>query len=141
MSELAHTPEVLEADSRFRVAEVWGDAISEGSGFVAVPMSLLRLQSQLEITPTDFGVLVNLLAHRWRAGDVVFPRTTTIAKRMGVTARTVQRSTQRLVKQGYISKVKTTNGMQAYDATLLGKKLSALMPQAMKAKGLETLGA
>ena len=131
----------LENETHFRLTEVWGDAISEGSGFVAIPMSLLRLQSELGISPTDFGVLVNLLAHRWKAGDVVFPRTTTIAKRMGVTSRTVQRSTQRLAKQGYISKVKTTNGMQAYDATPLGKKLARLMPQAMKVKGSETLGA
>jgi hypothetical protein len=131
----------LDGDPRFRVSELWGDAISETSGFVAIPMSLLRLQSKLDITPTDFGVLVNLLAHRWRAGDVVFPRTTTIAKRMGVTSRTVQRSTQRLVKKGYISKVKTTKGMQAYDATLLSKRLGAMMPEAMNVKGLETFGA
>lgn len=125
-------------DPRLRVAEVWGGAISEVSGFVAIPMSLLRLQSQLEITPTDFGVLLNLLAHRWKAGDVVFPRTTTIAKRMGVTPRTVQRSTLRLVKQGYIRKVKTTNGMQAYDPSPLGSKLASLMPDAMKIKGSES---
>ena len=131
----------IDIETRFRVAEVWGDAISEKSGFVAIPMSLLRMQSELAITPTDFGVLVNLLAHRWKAGDVVFPRTTTIAKRMGVTSRTVQRSTRRLVKQGYISKVKTTNGMQAYDVTLLSEKLVRLMPQAMRMKGSETLGA
>ncbi len=131
----------VSSDTRFRVAELWGDAISEESGFVAIPMSLMRLQSQLGISPTDFGVLANLLAHRWRAGDVVFPRTTTIAKRMGVTKGTVQRSTLKLVKQGYITKIKTTNGMQAYDASLLSKKLASLMPLSLKVKENESLGA
>lgn len=136
-------PEISESqiDSRLRVAEVWGGAVSADSGFVAIPMSLLRLQSKLGITPTDFGVLVNLLAHRWKAGDVVFPRTSTIAKRMGVTTRTVQRSTQRLMKQGFITKVKTTNGMQAYDPSLLGEKLVDLIPDAKAIKGSESLGA
>ena len=141
MSEQPSPDAEIETDPRFRVAQLWGDAISEESGFVAIPMSLLRMQSQLEISPTDFGVLVNLLAHRWKAGDVVFPRTTTIAKRMGVTKRTVQRSTQRLVKQGYITKVKTTNGMQAYDASLLTKKLGLLLPKSLKVKETESLGA
>jgi len=129
-----------DSDPRFRVAEVWGDAISNKSGFVAIPMALLRLQSQLEISPTDFGVLTNLLAHRWRSGDVVFPRTTTIAKRMGVTSRTVQRSTQRLVRLGYIAKVKTTNGMQAYDASPLGRRLSDLLGESLNLKKNESLG-
>ena len=141
MTDQTTNEDELEVDTRFQVAEVWGAAISENSGFVAIPMSLLRMQSELAITPTDFGVLVNLLAHRWKAGDVVFPRTTTIAKRMGVTSRTVQRSTRRLAKQGYISKVKTTNGMQAYDIAPLTEKLVRLMPQAITLKGSETLGA
>lgn len=141
MTDPAINEDENESDPRFRLVEVWGEAINDRSGFVAIPMSLLRLQAELEISPTDFGVLINLLAHRWRMGEVVFPRTTIIAKRMGVTSRTVQRSTHRLFKQGYISKVKTTNGMQAYDVAPLSKKLVGLMPEAMQAKGSERLGA
>ena len=130
-----------EGESRSKVAEAWPGLIVEDSGFVALPMALLRLQAKLELTPTDFGVLANILAHRWKAGDVVFPRTTTIAKRMGVTVRTVQRSTTKLAKLGYIEKVITTNGMRAYDATPLVGKLKALMPEAREIKSGESLGA
>jgi hypothetical protein len=49
------------------VAEVWAGAITPASGFVALPMALLRLQSNLRLSATDFVVLANLLeGGRWR---------------------------------------------------------------------------
>ena len=45
------------------VKERWQGAVTEGSGFVAVPVSLLRLQTKLKLIATDMMVLISLLAH------------------------------------------------------------------------------
>ena len=86
------------------VKERWQGAVTEGSGFVAVPVSLLRLQTKLKLTATDMMVLINLLAHWWDPTRAAFPRTTTIAVRMGVTKRTVQRSMRKMVAAGFINR-------------------------------------
>jgi predicted transcriptional regulator len=102
----SETPEFHDPDVplAMTVKEKWQGAVTEGSGFVAIPMSLLRLQTKLRLTPTDMVVLFNLLAHWWDPARAVFPRSTTIATRMGVAKRTVQRSTQKMVKAGLIER-------------------------------------
>ena len=65
------------------IKDKWQGAVTEGSGFVAIPMALLRLQTKLKLTPTDMVVLVNLLAHWWDPARAVFLRSTTIATRIG----------------------------------------------------------
>jgi predicted transcriptional regulator len=86
------------------VKEKWQGAVTDGSGFVAIPIALLRLQTKLGLTTTDMVVLVNLLAHWWDPARAVFPRSATIATRMGVAKRTVQRSMQKMVKAGLIDR-------------------------------------
>ncbi|MCC6940127.1 MAG: helix-turn-helix domain-containing protein [Novosphingobium sp.] len=103
------TPESAEStieEAKMTVKGKWQGAVNEGSGFVAIPMALLRLQSRYNLNPTDMLVLINLLAHWWDPSRPVFPRSTTIAKRMGVDLRTVQRATQKMEKAGLIERSK-----------------------------------
>lgn len=74
-------------EAKITVKAKWQGAVNEGSGFVAVPMSLLRLQSRYNLNPTDMLVLINLLAHWWDPSQPVYPRSTTIAKRNTRNAR------------------------------------------------------
>lgn len=109
------------------VKEKWQGAVTEGSGFVAVPMALLRLQTKLRLTPTDLVVLINLLAHWWDPARAVFPRSTTIATRMGVAKRTVQRSTQKMIKAGLIQRGKATlkgREIRTFQFTPLAQRLA-----------------
>ena len=106
------------------VKEKWQGAVTDGSGFVAVPMSLLRLQSKYDLTATDMLVLINLLAHWWDPARPVYPRSTTIAKRMGVTKRTVQRSTERLLKSGMMERDFLEDGRRVFSFDLLAHRLS-----------------
>lgn len=106
------------------VKEKWQGAVTEGSGFVAVPLSLLRLQAKYELTATDLIVLINLLAHWWDPARPVYPRSTTIAKRMGVTKRTVQRSTERLLKQGLMEREFLEDGRRVFSFDVLANRLS-----------------
>lgn len=106
------------------IAVKWQGAVTEGSGFVAVPMALLRLQSKYGLTPTDMLVLINLLAHWWDPARTVFPRTTTIANRMGMDKRTVQRSTNKMIKAGLISRSYLDNGTRTFSFEKLASRLA-----------------
>lgn len=126
------------------VKDKWQGAVSEGSGFVAVPMTLLRLQTHLKLTPTDMVVLINLLAHWWDPTRVVFPRSTTIATRMGVAKRTVQRSTQKMVRAGLMTREFVEhNGTKrrSFQFTPLAAKLAKDVPLSHQLAGRESLGA
>ncbi|WP_430386488.1 helix-turn-helix domain-containing protein [Blastomonas fulva] len=125
---------------RITVKEKWQGAVNEGSGFVAVPMSLLRLQSRYGLTPTDMLVLINLLAHWWDPKRPVFPRSTTIAKRMGVDLRTVQRATRKMEKAGLIERGKLADGKRTFSFDALAGRLARDMPYAYFAHSQETFG-
>lgn len=83
--------------------ELWGDAL--GQGFVSVPILLLKHQGDLQIGPQEMVVLLNLLASWWEAGNLPFPRTTTIASRSGLSVRVVQRQLVSLEKKGLITRL------------------------------------
>jgi predicted transcriptional regulator len=126
-------------EARFSIKEKWQGAVTSGSGFVAIPMTLLRLQSKYQLTPTDMLVLVNLLAHWWDPARAVFPRSSIIAKRMGVDTRTVQRSTQRLEKAGLLERGKLEDGRRVFHFDCLARKLAKDVPLAYAAHAAERL--
>ena len=78
----------------------WGAALDHG--FVAIPSVLLLQFKTLRATPTEFLVALNLIAHWWEVDRKPFPRVTTIARRMDLTPRTVQRALNRLRALGLI---------------------------------------
>lgn len=123
------------------VEEKWQGAVTNRSGFVAVPMSLLRLQTKLKLTATDMLVLTNLLAHWWSPADGVYPRSTTIAKRMGVTKRTVQRSTQKMLSQGLITREFLDDGRRVFRFDPLAAQLARDVNLSLQLKGKESLDA
>lgn len=138
-SSLADATATLE-EAKITVKEKWQGAVNEGSGFVAVPMALLRLQSKYELNPTDMLVLINLLAHWWDPSKPVFPRSSTIAKRMGVDLRTIQRATRKMERAGLIEKNKLPDGMRAFNFEPLARRIAKDMPMAFAAHGQETFG-
>lgn len=147
MESAASSSESFAADStatldeaKITVKEKWQGAVNEGSGFVAIPMALLRLQSKYELNPTDMLVLINLLAHWWDPSKPVFPRSSTIAKRMGVDLRTVQRATRKMERAGLIEKNKLPDGKRAFNFDPLARRIAKDMPLAFVAQGQETFG-
>jgi predicted transcriptional regulator len=126
------------------IKDKWQGAVTEGSGFVAIPLALLRLQTKLKLTPTDMVVLINLLAHWWDPARAVFPRSATIAVRMGVAKRTVQRSTQKMVKAGLIDRTFLDYGdgkRRTFQFTPLAARLAKEMNLSLQLAGKESLGA
>ena len=67
------------------------------TGYTAVPDVLIRSQRQLKLSTTEMVVILNLLAHWWKDdGEWPYPRLSTIAGRMGVSRRTVERAIKSL---------------------------------------------
>lgn len=78
----------------------WGEV--HRAGFQAIPDALFIKQHELGLDQTDMLVLLNLTSYWWYRDLPPFPRTNVIAKRMGVTARTVQRVLKKLEELDYI---------------------------------------
>ena len=72
----------------------WGDAIK--AGYQVLPDALLRGQRLLKLTATDIVVIANLNQAWWYSDRLPYLQPHTIAKRMGVSERSVQRSLRRL---------------------------------------------
>jgi DNA-binding MarR family transcriptional regulator len=66
------------------------------AGYQPVPDTLLMKQQDLGLDATDMLVLLNLMSYWWFRDRPPFPRTNVIAKRMGVSPRTVQRALHKL---------------------------------------------
>lgn len=85
----------------------WGDAVAGGvNGFILVPDALIRHQEALGLTDGELVVLLNLLVH-WRLNDsenLPFISPEQIARRMGGTARSVQRHIRGLMGKGFIAR-------------------------------------
>lgn len=147
LEDLGPPSEVTDASSedlvggaRATIKEKWQGAVTEGSGFVAVPMALLRLQAKYGLNATDMLVLINLLSHWWEPHSTVFPRSTTIAARMDVDKRTVQRATQKLQRKGLLRKGTTEDGKRSYDFTPLVARLAKDVTLAYSVQAAETHG-
>ncbi len=105
--------------------EKWGAALD--GGFQVLPDLLLRCQRELKLSSNDVVVLLHLTMAWWKRDRHPFPRSTTIARRMDVTDRTVQRSLERLRKSRLIykktQKVEVGQTRIVYDLTPLADRL------------------
>ena len=79
-------------------------------GVSTPPGRFSKNQYLLGLNPTELVVLINLTMHWWYPKQRPFPRPTTIAERMGVDVRTVQRSLSRISELGLIRRIKTGSG-------------------------------
>lgn len=81
----------------------WGGAAK--AGFQLVPNVLFRFQKHLEIDSVDVVILLNLSLHWWGPSSLPFPSPALIAKRMGVSRRTIERRMQALERRGFIKRL------------------------------------
>ena len=68
----------------------WGRTVIE-AGWLGFPSVILQRQKDLGLDAIDLNILFHLADHWWQPDNPPFPGKQTIADRMGVTARTVQR--------------------------------------------------
>jgi hypothetical protein len=83
----------------------WRAAVTGGfNGFQLIPDALVRNQNALGLDATDMVVLLNICMHWWEREPekLPHPRPVTMARRMGVSTRTIERHIERLCKLGYL---------------------------------------
>jgi DNA-binding transcriptional ArsR family regulator len=119
----------------------WGQAM--GGGYQIVPHQLLRLQKTLGLTSHQLVILLNLSMHWWRKRDLPFITPYHIAKRMGMSRRTVERQLKKLTEMGYLQKKILTGSEDFNGEARVGYDLSGLvsvlesMPIEIKSKTLQ----
>lgn len=133
------------------IVEKWGQAVAE-RGFAQIPNYLLLLNNFLDeekrLTPVELLVLFQLVGAWWQKENMPFPSMATLAKRLGVSERQVQRAITRLVKDNIIAKTKRRSqgiiASNAYDLAplvdLLGQVAKAFpneFPRTIKRRRMD----
>lgn len=112
------------------VFDKWGEAMA--GGYQIVPNQLLRLQRKLGLSSPQVVILLNLSMHWWKKKDLPFAGPSIIAKRMGVSQRTVERQLKELCDMGLVEKkplpehVNGNGHTTGYDLRRLVTELEAL---------------
>lgn len=84
----------------------WSKPVIEASGFTVIPSIILEHQDDLNLNSTDINVILHLAKHWWAAENPPHPSKKSIAKSMGVTTSTVQRSVAKMEREGLIQREK-----------------------------------
>lgn len=91
-------------NSENKIFDKWGDCIR--SGWLALPAILLEQQDALKLTCLEMIILQNLLL-AWRQTDTkIYIRSSTMAKRLNLHQRSIQRGLTELIKKGFIHRIK-----------------------------------
>lgn len=106
-------------------------------GYTLLPNLLLRAQARLKIGHAEFNVLVQLFYHWWDADKEPHPAKATIAQRMGISPRQVQRYLSNLEDAGLILRIERFSGRKAQTANAYGlgplvRKLGMIEPEFRK---------
>jgi DNA-binding HxlR family transcriptional regulator len=102
----------------------WGRAMS--GGYQVIPNQLFRQQQRLRLSSHQVVILLNLAMHWWRPKDLPFISPHKIAKRMGVSRRTVERQLKKLCDMGYVER-KRVDDEQGVDSPKVRYDLSGLI--------------
>ena len=97
-------PEVvlLQPKTALKASEKkWGRAVLQ-HGWCLLPSLLFRAQRKLNITALQMAVLLQILEHWWEAERAPYPSKETIAHRLDMSARQVQRHIAALEKAGHL---------------------------------------
>jgi len=106
-------------------ADKWGEDTLR-AGYRIIPDSLIRHFRHMGMSVTDLAVVLNLVIHWWGADRGPFPEVATIARRLDVDPRTVQRSLNRLRAKQLIRWTRSDingNSRRQYDLKPLAEAL------------------
>jgi biotin operon repressor len=102
-------------------------------GFCILPALLLRAQKRLGLSATQLALVIQLSDFWWDDGRIPWPKKETLAQRLGLSEKQVQRLVRGLEQRGYVKRLlrmtshgRTSNG---YDLSGLVQKLNELAPE------------
>lgn len=116
----------------------WGKKVMD-LNYTIVPSLFIQAQRRLGLSCLQFNILVQLMDFWWQPESKAFPAKKTIAERIGVHPRTVQKNIEALEKAGLVQRIarRTKAGdpdTNVYDLSELAKKLKELEPEFREAK-------
>ena len=119
----------------------WGKQVID-QGFCIIPSILFRAQERIGIDPNQLNVLLQICDYWWDHKRRPYISKETIAKRVGLSARSVQRHMAELEKAGLLRRVErraTNGGRQAneFDLSGLVEKLKKIAPDFEEAKEMK----
>lgn len=77
------------------------------AGIATIPFALYYYQGELELTPQEIWLIGYVLAHRWTS-DLPFPAVRELARRSGVTTKTIEKHKKSLEARGFLEVVRRT---------------------------------
>lgn len=121
-------PRLPKAEVEKILRQKWKGSLD--TGFAVVPSVLIRSLPSLGIQASELAVLVILIDLWWKPGDMPWPSKAKLAKLLGVSEKTVQRSIKKLVEAGLITseaRHRAHGGQTSnrYDLTPLVQRLEA----------------
>lgn len=119
-------------------ADKWGQQVIE-LGFCLVPSLLLRAQQRVGLNPTQLAVLLQLCDFWWDKERKPYPSKETLAQRLSLSERQVQRYIAELEQAGLVRRIerRSANGgklSNTYDLSGLVKRLQDLEPEFREAE-------
>ena len=126
-----------EAEDERTLSRKWGKQ-TMAVNYTVIPCALLRGQARLKIGVNELAVLIHLIDHWWRPEAMPWPSKKTIADRLGVSAKTVQRAVANLEAQGLLlrnERYHKTGGRTSneYDLSPLVERLKGIATDMQKA--------
>jgi len=111
----------------------WGKKVMD-LGYTITPSLLMRAQRRLGLSPMQFNILLQIMDFWWEPESWSYPSKVTIADRLGVHPRTIQKNIQALEKAGLIQRFPRRSAAgdpdtNIYDLSDLAKKLQQLEPE------------
>lgn len=128
----AKSPTVKSQRNQRESEKKWGKKVM-ALGFCVVPSLLLRAQSRLGLNPTQLAVLLQLCDFWWKSGEKPYPSKKTLAARLSLSPRQVQRHIADLETAGLVQRIerRSSHGGKRtnfYDLSGLVDRLKNLEP-------------
>lgn len=132
----ANPPTKSTRAAKLRSEAKWGVDVM-AVGFCILPSLLFRAQHRLGLKSTHLTIILQLADFWWHDNKLPFPKKQTIAERVGLKEKQVQRLIRDLQQRGYVKRNvrKTPHGQtsNSYDLSGLVKKLQELAPEFLEA--------
>lgn len=102
-SPSAGAPQPIPAGPGPYAISPWGAALF--GGFQRLPDALLKHQFRLELSPLDLAIVLNIALHYWAPGNLPHPTISLVAKRIGVSRRSVERRLEILESRNLVMRM------------------------------------
>ena len=89
--------------TKFDPKSRWGEKLID-SGFCIIPEMVIKKWSLTGLDATDLAIITNLAAYWWTSDKLPHPSTTTLARNLSVSKRTIERRIRKMVKLGLLSR-------------------------------------